>query len=360
MAKNYYDILGVSKDASKDDIKKAFRKLAHEHHPDKKGGDGARFKEISEAYSVLSDDQKRSQYDAYGSTGPGGTGSGGFGGFNPNDFSGGFDFSQFTQGGNVEFDLGNIFGDFFGGGSRRTRKGKDIQVDINITFSESIFGVEKTISLNKNSACNTCQGTGAKPGTNTQTCSTCGGKGKVREVKQSFFGSVQVTNICPDCQGKGKIPKEKCTECHGAGISRKKSDISFKIPAGIENGETVRMSGAGEAEAGALAGDLYIRIHVTPHDSIRKEGENLVTDIRIKLSTALLGGEYQLKTLDGEISLKIPNGINHGEVLRVKGKGVPMDKKHRGDLLVRVLVETPNKLSKTAKELIEKLKKEGI
>lgn len=360
MAKNYYDILGVSKDASKDDIKKAFRKLAHEHHPDKKGGDGAKFKEASEAYAVLSDDQKRQQYDAYGSSGPGSPG-GGFGGFNPNDF-GGFDFSGFNQGGGVEFDLGSMFNDFFGGGGGRSkvRKGKDVSIDIELTFEESIFGVEKTVSINKKSACKTCHGTGGKPGTEVNTCGTCQGKGKVREVKQSFFGSVQVTNTCPTCAGSGKIPKEKCTICHGSGVTQGKEDIFFKVPAGIENGEMIRMTGAGEAESGGIAGDLYIRVHVKNNTHLRKEGTHLITDIKIKLSLALLGGDYQLKTLDGDITLKIPTGITHGEVLRVKGKGVPVDKKHRGDLLVQVFVDTPTKLSKTAKNLIEQLQKEGL
>lgn len=297
MPKNYYDILGVDKSASQDDVKKAFRKLAHKYHPDKQGGDAAKFKEASEAYSVLSDDKKRADYDRFGRTASQQTaGNGaGFDGFNANDF-GGFDFSGF--GGQAEsFDLGDIFNQFFGGAAtrgRRTRtpRGRDISVDVELSFSESIFGTERKILLTK--------------------------------------------------------------------VSNKQEEISFKIPAGIENGEMIRMTGNGEAIQGGIPGDLYIKMHVKTHPIFRKEGYNLVTDLSLKLSTALLGGEYNLETLDGKITVVIPASIAHGEILRVKNKGVPTGQGRRGDILIHISVQLPTKLSKSAKNLIEELKKEGL
>jgi len=384
MAKNYYDILGIDKKASQDDVKKAFRKLAHKYHPDKQGGDAAKFKEASEAYAVLSDDSKRHAYDTYGSTasqqtsgasGPGGGfGQGGFaGGFNPEDF--GFDFSGATSGqggqaGFEGFDLNDILGQFFGGQaggrggrSQRVQRGRDISIDLELAFAESIFGVDRKVLLTKTSICSTCGGSGAKSGTEFMTCGTCNGKGKIHENRRSMFGSVSVTSPCPTCQGSGKIPKEKCATCHGAGVTNKQEEISLHIPAGIENGEMVRMQGQGEAVQGGVAGDLYIKIHVKPHSVFRKEGSNLVTDLSIKLSMALLGDEYKLETLDGSITVVIPAGIAHGEILRVKGKGVPSERSgsgRRGDILIRISIALPNKLSKTARNLIEGLKNEGL
>lgn len=360
MSKDYYHILGVSKNASKDEIKQAFRKLAHEHHPDKKGGNEAKFKEANEAYSVLSDDTKRAQYDRFGSAGP--TSGGNAGGGNPfGQGFGGFDFSGFQQGGQgFEFDIGDIFGDFFGGRQERAKRGRDISVDIEISFKESVFGVERAINLNKNSTCEACHGSGAKAGTEMKTCGTCGGKGKVQEAVRSLMGTFATTRTCPECAGKGKIPKEKCPECTGAGVRRKQDQITVSIPAGIESGETLRVTSRGEAIASGQAGDLYIKIHVHPHPLFRKEGVNLVCDIKVKLSDALLGADYPLETLDGNIVLKIPEGVTHGEILRVKGKGVQNERGKRGDLLVRVLIELPRKLSKAAKKAVEELKKEGM
>ena len=370
MPKNYYDILGVDKSASQDDVKKAFRKLAHKYHPDKQGGDANKFKEASEAYSVLSDEKKRAEYDRFGRTAnqqtAGAGGQGGFaGGFNPDDF-GGFDFSGFggqSQGGAEAFDLGDIFSQFFGGngGSRaRTPRGRDISIDIELSFSESIFGVERKVLLTKTSTCATCSGNGAKPGTEFTTCTTCNGKGKVRENKRSMFGSVSVTTNCPACNGAGKIPKEKCPTCHGAGVTRKQEEVKFQIPSGIEDGEMIRLTGSGEAVQGGTPGDLYIKVHVKSHPVFKKEGHNLVTDLRLKLSTALLGGEYDLETLDGKVIVIIPAGIAHGEILRVKGKGVPSERGKRGDILIHISVQLPSKLSKTARNLIEGLKNEGL
>lgn len=351
MSKDYYKILGVNKSASKEDIKKAFRNLAHKFHPDK-GGDEGKFKEVNEAYSVLSDDKKRAEYDAYGRVFSDGTGGQGFGGF---------DFSQFTQGGGFEqFDFGDIFGEFFGGGRQRARRGRDISIDIELTFEEAVFGVERKILLTKTAVCEICQGSGGSPGTQFDTCKTCNGKGKIKEVRGTFFGSFTSERVCPNCTGSGKIPKERCRNCKGTGSVRKESEINVKIPPGIENGEMIRISGGGEEIVRGTAGDLYIKVHVKRHPIFKKEGYNLVMDLKIKLSDALLGNEYNLRTLDGDIVLKIPENISFGEILRVKGKGIPDDRGKRGDLLVRIMIELPKKLSKEAKKILEQLRKEGI
>lgn len=300
MPKDYYKILGIEKNASQDEIKKAFRKLAHEHHPDKNGGDDKKFKEASEAYSVLSDEKKRQQYDTFGSA----DASSGFGG--QGGGFGGFDFSGFGQGGNMEFDLGDIFGEFFGGGGRgrsRTPRGNDISIDIELAFKESIFGVEKEINLNTMSQCDHCHGTGGEPKTDISTCGRCSGSGSVRETKNSIFGAFATQKTCHDCNGLGKIPKQKCKVCHGNTVYRKSHNFKVKIPAGIENGEMVRLSGAGEVASRGTAGDLYIKVHVKPHHQIRKEGSNLVMKLPIKLTEALLGGEHEIETLDGKFTL---------------------------------------------------------
>lgn len=357
-SKNYYEILGVSKTASQDEIKKAFRKLAHEHHPDKTGGDDKKFKEASGAYNVLSDEKKRQQYDTFGSADAGGFGGGQGGGF------GGFDFSGFSQGGGQEFDLGDIFGEFFGGGGRgrrqQTPRGNDISIDIELTFKESIFGVEKDIHLNTMSKCEHCKGTGGEPNTEIVTCGKCHGDGTIRETKNSIFGSFATQRTCPDCNGTGKIPKQKCKVCHGHTVHRKEHSLKVKIPSGIENGEMVRLSGAGETAPHGTTGDLYIRAHVRPHKEIRKEGSNLVMKLLVKLTEALLGGERLIETLDGQLTLKIPAGVYFGEILRLKEKGVPVEGRRRGDLLVHVEIELPKKVSKSAAKLIEELKREGI
>jgi len=359
MSKDYYQILGVDKKASNDDIKKAFRKLAHKYHPDKTGGDDKKFKEVNEAYTILSDDKKRAEYDAYGHTFNGqGPQGGGFGGFN----AGGFDFSGF-QNGDVDFDLGDIFGDFFG--NRRTqqvKRGRDISIDIELSFSESIFGTERKVLLNKTSQCDHCHGSGGEPGTEMKTCPTCNGQGSIHETRRSFIGSFTATRTCDTCNGSGKVPKDKCKICKGAGVLRKQSEITVKVPAGINPGEMIRLTGAGEAISGGQSGDLYIKIHVKADPIFKKEGENLTMDLNVKLSDALLGATYNVQTLDGPISLTIPTGVTFGELLRVRGKGVPHERNSnkRGDLLIKVKIEIPKKLSRESKKLIEELKKEGI
>jgi len=288
--KDYYKILGVNKNASEEEVKKAFRKLAHAHHPDKSGGDEAKFKEVSEAYSVLSDKKKRQQYDAYGSA-DAGAGFGGAGGFNPNDF--GFDFSGFgAQQGFDTGDFGDILSSIFGG--RRVRRGRDVAVDIEISFQESVFGIERKVVINS------------------------------------------------------KVVKQK--------------EVSIMVPPGIDDGQMIRLSGHGETLEGGLPGDLYVKVHVRKHPYLRKDGSNLVMDLTVKLSDALLGSERTVATLDGEITLKVPSGTKHGTILRVKGKGVPFDQLsgNRGDLYARISVELPEKLSKEQKKLVEELKKQGL
>lgn len=366
MAKDYYETLGINKSATKDEIKKAFHKMAHKYHPDKNKGDDSKFKEVNEAYQTLSDDKKRAQYDQFGANYQNMGGGGYGGGFGGQGGFGGFDFSGFQNGGNVEFDmgdLGDIFGDFFGGGMSRRggqqARGRDISTEIDITFEESIFGVKRNILITKQSKCGVCSGTGGKPGTKMDTCKTCNGQGKVREVKRSILGTFESVRACEHCHGKGKIPNEKCTECKGAGVHKKDEEISLNVPAGINNGETLRMTGMGEAIAHGQTGDLYIKIRVRPHHTFTRDGNNLMMDLPIKLSDAILGFKYKLKTLDGEMEVTIPEGVHHGELLRVRGKGMPQNGKH-GDIILRIQIKMPTKLSKKAKDLVEKLKEEGM
>lgn len=358
--KDYYKLLGVEKSATKDDIKKAFHKLAHKFHPDKKEGDADKFKEVSEAYSILSDDKKRAEYDSYGRVFGGGGQAGGFGGA-------GFDFSQFNdafnQGGfGAGGEWGDIFSDFFAsqGGGARVRRGRDISIDLEISFKESVFGVKRTILLAKTALCDACQGTGAQMGTEMMTCAHCNGAGKVHETTNSFFGTITMVQPCKHCKGAGKVPKEKCQTCRGEGVYKKQEEIEIAVPAGIEGGEMIRLTGVGEAVAGGTSGDLYVKVHVTPDARFKKEGANLVTELTVKLSDALLGAEYKIQSLDGEESLSIPQGVTHNEMLRVKGRGVPVAKAKRGDLLVRVKIQLPTKLSRNARTIVEKLKEEGI
>ena len=359
--KDYYQILGIEKSASTEEIKKAFHKLAHKYHPDKKTGDEAKFKEVNEAFQTLSNEEKRQQYDTFGNAGPGvGAGSGGW-----DQGMGGFDFTNFT-GGNGQgfaFDLGDIFGDLFGGrgaGSSRVRRGRDISVDIQISFADAIFGTERKVLINKVGTCDTCQGSGAEPGTELKTCTTCNGQGKVNETKRSFLGTFTTARVCDTCHGSGKVPEKKCETCGGYGTLKKTEELQITIPAGIEAGEMIRMSNRGEAVPGGVAGDLYIRVHVDKHPQFQRDGTNLIMNLEVKLSDALLGAEHEIKTLDGELKLKIPAGISSGEILRVKNKGVPVSSSRRGDLMIRVKVPTPTKLSRQAKKLIEELKNEGL
>ncbi len=350
MSKNYYEILGIDKKASKEEIKKAFRKLAHQYHPDKKSGNEEKFKEINEAYGVLSDDKKRAEYDSYGRV------------FNN---AGGFENGPFEwQSGGFEnafegFDLGDIFGDLFGGG-QKNKRGRDISIDIEIPFKEAVFGTVRKVLIQKTALCDGCRGSGAKKGTEFSTCNSCNGQGKIREIKKSLIGSFAIARTCDKCSGKGKIPKERCSECMGLGVIKKEQEISIEIPSGIEDGEMIRLIGEGEATANGQSGDLYVKIRVRKDPQFTKDGNNLITTLNIKLTDALLGEEYEIGTLDGVLKIKIPENVSFGETLRVRGKGVPIGKNQRGDLHIKINIILPKKLSKNAKKIVEELKKEGI
>lgn len=371
MSKDYYNVLGITKSANKEEIKKAFHKLAHKYHPDKKGGDEAKFKELNEAYQVLSNEKKRSEYDSYGRTfnegegpggfagqpgGPGGfAGQGGFGGqagFNPNDYAD-FDFGN----------LNDIFSDFFGGGQQRARperRGRDISTELNITFAESVFGVQRKVLLTKTSVCDTCGGNGAKPGTKMKTCAVCNGKGQFQETRRTILGAINTVRTCEVCAGSGKIPEEFCGTCKGKGVLRKEEELEINVPAGIQDGEIMRFTGRGEAISKGTSGDLYVKINVARHLVFTRRNNDLLMDLTVKLTDALLGAEYSIDTLDGKLKVSIPAGVAPNEVLRVRGKGVSNEHAKRGDLLIKVTINLPQKLSKKSKEYIEKLREEGV
>lgn len=357
MAKNYYETLGVDKKATQDDVKKAFRRLAQKHHPDK-GGDEKKFKEITEAYSVLSDDTKRREYDAYGQSFPGGGAGQQAGGF-------GFDPSQFSGfgGGNVEFDFGDLFGDFFGGatgGRGRMKRGRDISMDIEISFKESVEGTKRTVLVTKVGKCDTCHGTGAKPNTEMKTCETCNGQGRVHETRNSPLGAFSSVRECSHCDGTGKVPKEKCATCSGHGVLKKEQELNISVPAGIDGGEMLRMPGHGEAVKGGASGDLYVKVHVKPHPVFRKDGLHLVMNMPMKLTDALVGTTTTIDTIDGKkLEVKIPPMSAPEETLRLRGKGVHIES-HTGDLLIRLSIALPKKLSSKTKKLIEELRSEGL
>jgi molecular chaperone DnaJ len=351
MSKDYYKVLEISKNAGKEEIKKSFRRLAQKYHPDKKTGDEKKFKEISEAYSVLSDEKKKAEYDAYGRVfGGGGGHEGGAQGF------GGFDFSGFQQ----DFDFGDIFGNIFNGGDRRVNRGRDISIDLEISFKDSIFGTSRHILLNKVSVCSTCQGNGAKPGSKMKKCDLCNGEGKIHENRQTFFGNFAHISECSKCHAKGEIPENKCEKCHGSGVNKGEEEVEINIPPGIESGQMIKLPGLGEAIKNGIPGDLYTKVHVKTHETFRKEGHDLVSDLSVKLTDALLGGKYTIETLEGKIDIKVPSGVEHGHKLRIKGRGVPVSPNKRGDLYVTIDIQIPNKLSNKAKKLVEELKTEGL
>lgn len=359
MGKDYYKALGVDKGASADDIKKAFRKKAHEYHPDKKGGDEAKFKEINEAYQVLGDPQKRAKYDQFGSAFEHGQAGGGFHGFE------GFrDFSGFSEGFNVNIDdLGDMFGGFGdifgfgGGGKKRSRRGQDIQVSLNIDFKEAVFGTEKEISLNKTIKCDKCNGSGAPSDAKVETCKVCGGSGRTVRVQRTIFGQMQVQATCEPCAGEGKTHSHKCSKCKGHGIIRDAVHMKIKIPAGIEDGGVIRLTGQGEAgEHGSVSGDLYLKIKVNPSKQFEREGDNIYSRIEISFTQATLGDKIEVETVDGPVTLKIPEGTQSGTEFMLRGKGVThLRGKGRGDHLVEVIIKTPKNLSRKQKEVLKEL-----
>ncbi len=364
MAKDYYSILGVSKDASDDDIKRAYRKQAQQHHPDRVGGNEQKFKEINEAYQVLSDKTKRQQYDQYGTTfeQAGQGGAGGFQGF------GGFE-EAFRNGG-AEFNFGNfgfedIFSDIFGGGRGERggmRKGEDINIDVEITLEDVLSGAEKEINLYKRVICSNCRGTGAEPGTKIKDCPTCKGSGQIRKTQRTFLGSFSQVITCPDCKGEGKKAEKPCRVCGGDGRVRENRRVKIHIPAGIQDGQVIEIRGEGEAAArGGEAGDLYMVIHIKAHPKFERRNNNIIYRAEISLSQAVLGAEIEIPTLDGKVRMKIPAGTKSGKVLSLKNKGLPNFRRSgRGDQLVEITIKIPEKLSRRQRELFEQLGKEGL
>lgn len=357
--RDYYEILGVGKEASDDEIKKAFRKAAVKHHPDKEGGDEAKFKEVNEAYEVLKDKQKRQRYDQFGHAGVGGSSGGGYSGGNPFEGFGGFGGAQ---GQNVHFDfgdggLGDLFGSFFGGGTQGQRgpqRGRDVEVSMTLTFEEAVFGTEEKISLSMDDVCAHCKGGGAEPGYELKTCDTCKGSGQQIRVMNTIFGPIQQAATCQTCRGKGKIPEKACTVCGGNGIVRGKRDIKVKIPAGVDDGATIRLNGQGEATASGSKGDLYIHLRVKPHKKFTREGDLILSEEHIGIVEASLGTEIEVETVDGKVRMKVPAGTQSGTDFKLSGHGVPHLKHDtRGAHIVSIVVDTPTKLNKKQKELLE-------
>jgi molecular chaperone DnaJ len=369
MAKrDYYEILGVGKEASADEIKKAFRRKAVELHPDR-GGDEEKFKEVNEAYEVLKDQQKRQRYDQFGHAGVGGNGGGaGYGGFEG--------FGGFGQGQNVNFDfgdlgLGDIFGSFFGGStgggrSQRATRGRDVETRVDITFEQAVFGTEVELGLTLEDTCEHCKGDGAEPGFGLKTCDECGGSGQVVMQTRTIFGNIQQAAVCPKCHGRGKIPEKPCTVCHGKGVHPKKQQISLKVPAGIDDGATIRLREHGEATQDGTKGDLYVNVRVKPHKKFTREGDLILSEEHISMVDAALGTEIEVETVDGKVRMKVPAGTQSGSDFKLSGHGVPhLKSTTRGAHIVTVVVDTPTKLTKQQKDLLEQFqgtssKKRGI
>ncbi|MBW4060959.1 molecular chaperone DnaJ [Candidatus Saccharibacteria bacterium] len=349
--RDYYEILGVSKSATPDEIKRAYRKLAMEHHPDKHGGDDAKFKEIGEAYETLKDDQKRAGYDQFGQAGASG-----------NPFGGGAGGQQYTGGfGGAEgFDFSDILNQFMGGSGtgaqqRRPTRGRDLEVSVSIDFLEAIFGVQRDITLTLDEPCEHCHGNGAEPGKGTKQCPTCKGAGQVTRVQQTILGGIRQAVICPTCDGAGQIPVEVCTVCKGAGVMRRQKTTSIKIPAGIDDGMAVRITGAGAAiKNGKARGDLYVRVRVKSDKRFNRVDQTISSEAAVTMAAAALGTEIDVATVDGNVTVKIPAGTQSGKIFKLSGRGVPgVGGRSRGDHLVTVTVEIPTKLSARQKELLE-------
>lgn len=362
MAKDYYDILGVSKDASEAEIKKAYRKLAHTYHPDKKGGDEAKFKEVNEAYQTLSDPQKRQQYNQFGSNYQQAGGAGGFGsygnaqGFSFEDL---FGQSGFSFGGGFE----DVFSDVFGGRGRSQNqsRGRDIQVEVELTLEEAYKGVSRNIELDIQSVCEACDGTGAE-NKKTKQCSTCQGKGYIDKQVRTMLGTFNQRETCSTCHGKGEIPISVCRACNGMGVKRSKKQIKISVPEGISHGQTLEMRGMGEAAPyGNSVGNLYIHVSIKPHSRFERKGDDLYVTEDIVYTTAVLGGSIDIKTLDGELTLKVPKHTQSGKVFRIKDKGMPhLQGRGHGDMFVTLRISTPTHISRKAQQLLKDLQSEGM
>lgn len=350
--RDYYEILGLNKNASADEIKKAFRKLAVKFHPDKEGGDEAKFKEANEAYEVLKDQQKRQRYDQFGHAGVGGASGGGAG----NPFEG---FQGFGNGQGFEFNfgdggLGDIFGSFFGGGQQQgPRRGRDVETTIELNFEEAVFGVERSIHVNLDDECPHCKGSTVEPGYDNKICETCKGAGQQTRVMNTMFGAIQQQVVCETCRGRGKVPEKVCTVCHGKGTEHKKQDITIKVPAGVDDGATIRLRERGEAIADGAKGDLYVNLRVKPHKKFTREGVLILSDEHVSMVDAALGTEIDVETVDGIVTMKIPAGIQSGTDFKLSGHGVPhLRGTSRGAHIVSIIVDTPTKLTKKQKDLL--------
>lgn len=364
--RDYYEVLGVSKDASDDELKKAFRKAAVQHHPDKEGGDETKFKEINEAYEVLKDKQKRQRYDQFGHAGVGGASGGGQAGGNPFEGFGGFGNGQGFEFNFGDGGLGDIFGQFFGGGQsqRGPQRGRDVETQIQLTFEEAVFGVERELSFDMEDECSHCHGTTVEPGHELKTCPTCKGAGQQTRVMNTMFGPVQQAATCETCKGRGKVPEKVCSVCHGRGTERRKQEVTIKVPAGVDDGATIRLKERGEAMANGPKGDLYVHIRVKAHKKFTREGDLIISEEHVSMIDAALGTEINVETVDGKVRMKIPAGTQSGTDFKLTGHGVPhLRSERRGAHIVSIVVDTPTKLSKKQKELLEQFggaKKRGI
>ncbi len=357
MSKDYYQILGVNKNATQEEIKKAFRKLAHKYHPDKPDGDEKKFKEVNEAYNILGNPEKRKQYDQFGSAGFAGGGQSGHAGFE--GFSGfeNFDFSSFGGSG-FSFDFDDIFSSF-GGGRRGKMKGEDIDLLLEIDFKEMVFGVEKKIKIERRVKCESCLGSGAEKDSKFKKCYNCNGTGQVEKVSRSILGMIRSSEICSLCKGKGEIPEKKCSVCNGDGIVLKKEEINIKIPAGIFEGDRLRVKSKGHEITDGENGDLYLHIKVNKNEEFEREGYDLYKNLDIKISEAVLGGVKEIDGIDGKIKIKVPSGIQNGKLLKVKNEGILKPNGGRGDLYLKVNIIIPKRLGFGDKKLFEKLKEKG-
>lgn len=360
--RDYYEVLGVSKDASADELKKAFRRKAIEFHPDKEGGDEAKFKEVNEAYDVLKDPSKRQRYDQFGHAGVGGNGAGGgdpfagFGGFGGAGQEMHFDFG--------DLGLGDIFSSFFGGGAgggqrKQASRGRDVEAAVEISFEEAVFGTEIKLGLNLEDVCTHCKGTTVEPGHELKNCDQCKGSGQVIKVVRTVFGNIQQASVCPACKGRGKIPEKACTNCSGKGTERKKQDIGLKVPAGIDDGATIRLREHGEAVANGSKGDLYVNVRVKPHKKFTREGDLILSEETVDMVAAALGTEIEVMTVDGPIKMKVPAGTQNGTDFKLTGHGVPhLKRETRGAHIVTINIETPTNMSKKQKELLKSFQDE--
>ncbi|MBP3317096.1 MAG: molecular chaperone DnaJ [Alistipes sp.] len=356
--RDYYEVLGVQRNANADEIKKAYRKAAIKYHPDKNPGDKEaeeKFKEAAEAYDVLSNPDKRARYDQFGHAGMSGAAGGGFGGFSGGGFSMEDIFSQFGDifGGR----FGGGFGGFGGGGSRRVNRGSDIRVKVKLTLSEIANGTTKKLKISKTIACDKCGGSGAKDSNSYSTCSTCNGSGYVTRVENSFFGRVQTQSVCPTCGGTGKVITDKCDKCSGEGVMRGDEVVEIKIPAGVGEGMAVTVSGKGNAARhGGINGDLLVMIEEEHNPELVRDGNDLIHNLNLPLTTCILGGEVEVPTIDGRAKIKIAAGTHAGKVLRLRGKGLPdVNGYGRGDIMIVVDITIPDSLNKEERELVEKL-----